>query len=260
MKNKRTMLDIAARIARGADRLLNGIIAVMIAAALLYGGFGLWDTWQIYKGAEVDSELLKYKPVLDPEGDGSNPTLSELMEVNPDVCAWLTIDGTNIDYPVVQGDTNMDYINRDVYGEFSLSGSVFLDSTNGRDFLDHYSLIYAHHMEGNVMFGELPDFMEQAYFYGRTGGTLFLPDRTCRIEIFACLYTDAYDPAVFNPAGGNGEAAQAELLEYLKRESVQYREIGVTAADRILGLSTCSEASTNGRVLLFGRLRDYGED
>ena len=68
MKNKRTMLDIAARIARGADRLLNGIIAVMIAAALLYGGFGLWDTWQIYKGAEVDSELLKYKPVLDPEG------------------------------------------------------------------------------------------------------------------------------------------------------------------------------------------------
>ena len=260
MKEKITMLDIAARIARGADRFLNGVIAVMLIAAMLYGGFGLWDTWQIYNGAGVDSELLKYRPELNLEGDGANPTLSELQKLNPDVCAWLTIDGTNIDYPVVQGATNMDYINKDVYGEFSLSGSVFLDSTNEKDFSDGYSLVYAHHMEGKVMFGELPDFMEQAYFDGHTGGTLFLPDRTCRIEIFACLYTDAYDTAVFSPSEISDEASQSYLLEYLMQESVQYREIGVTASDRIIGLSTCSEASTNGRVLLFGRLSSYKEE
>ena len=70
-----------------------------------------------------------------------------MQALNPDVCGWLTIDGTHIDYPLVQGATNMDYINRDVYGEFSLSGAVFLDSRSKADFSDGYSIVYAHHME-----------------------------------------------------------------------------------------------------------------
>ena len=54
-----------------------------------------------------------------------SPSLQELQKINPDVCAWLTVDGTKIDYPVVQGETNLEYINQDIYGEFALSGSIF---------------------------------------------------------------------------------------------------------------------------------------
>lgn len=256
MKKKLSGLSIAASIARGGDWVLDRVIVLLLITALLYSGFGLWDTYQIYKGAGVDSELLKYKPEL---GDGDNPTLAQLHEINPDVCAWLTVDGTNIDYPVVQGRTNMDYINKNVYGEFSLSGSVFLDSRNARDFSDQYSLLYAHHIQGKVMFGQLPEFMEKAYFDSHTSGILFLPGRTLRIEFFACIYTDAYDAVAFNPAAVGGGESEARFLSYLKREAVQYRDIDVSASDRIIGLSTCSEASTNGRVLLFGRLAEYNK-
>lgn len=47
------------------------------------------------------------------------------MAINKDVAGWITIDDTHIDYPVVQGKDDMEYINKDVYGEFSLSGSIF---------------------------------------------------------------------------------------------------------------------------------------
>jgi sortase B len=237
-----------------ADRVLSVIIALCLIIGFLYSAYALWDNWLIYHGAGVDSDLLKYKPSLTGGAD-SDLTLADLLEINPDVCAWLTVDDTNIDYPVVQGRENTEYINKDVYGKFSLSGSVFLDCRNANDFSDYYSLIYAHHMSGKVMFGELPEFMETAYFQTHTRGTLSTPDHTFEIKWFACIQTDAYDFNVFLPYGYETDEAKEELLTYLKEHATQYRELDhLTTDDQIIGLSTCSDTTTNGRVLLFGRM------
>jgi sortase B len=164
------------------------------------------------------------------------------------------VDGTGIDYPVVQGENNLEYINKDIYGEFSLSGSVFLDYRNAPDFSDFYSLLYAHHMEGNVMFGELPNFQEAAYFQAHPQGILYTPEQTFEITWFACIATDAYDTNVFCPVNYVTEESRENLLDYLSQKAVQYRELDLSDGDQILGLSTCSDTSTNGRVLLFGKL------
>ena len=119
------MLDRAARLARLGTRLVSALAGLLMLALLAFGGFALWQDAALRRGAFVGAELLQYKPAA-PAAD--NPTLAGLQTVNPDVCGWLTVDGTGIDYPVVQGATNMDYVNRDVYGDFSLSGAIFLDS------------------------------------------------------------------------------------------------------------------------------------
>jgi sortase B len=242
--------NLAASLARGGDHLLNAVIALLLVAALLYGGFGLWDTWEIYQNAGLDDELLQYKP----SGDGENPTLEELRQITEDVWGWITVDGTNIDYPVVQGETNFTYLNRDVYGEFALTGSIFLDCRNANDFSDRYSLIYGHHMEGNVMFGELTNFVEEDYFESHETGKLYTPEKTFSIVWFACIETDSLDKKMFYPENITTEASEEELLEYIQESATQYRDIGVTASDQLLALSTCSDASTDGRVLLIGRM------
>jgi sortase B len=244
--------EAAASVVRVADRLLNGCIVIFLIVALLYGGFGLWDTWMIYKNAGVDSDILKYKPTVSADEDAPNPTLSDLQKINPDVIAWLTVDDTHIDYPVVQGESNLEYLNKAVDGSFSLTGSIFLDYQNSKDFSDFYSLIYGHHMEGNLMFGEIPDFMEQDYFEEHTTGILFLPGHTRRIQWFACVKTDAYDKNLFWPILYEDTESKEELLDYIEEIAVQYRDIGVTASDQIIALSTCESASTDGRVLLIG--------
>jgi sortase B len=253
MKKRASGLETCAKIARFADWVLDKIIAIILIVALLYSGYDLWDTWQIYNGAGVSNELLKYKP--DPS-EGSNPSLSELQKINPDVCAWVTVDGTSIDYPVVQGKDNLEYVNKTVEGGFALSGSLFLDYRNTRDFSDFYSLIYGHHMEGNVMFGEIPEFQDETYFKEHTTGTLCLPDKSFQIEWFACVHTDAYDSNVFNPLGYENESTRDSLLEYIQEKSVQYRDIGVTASDQIISLATCFGDTTDGRMLLFGRISE----
>lgn len=245
-----SLLHAAAVTARALDRALTAVAGVILVLALLYSGYALWDTWRIYEGAAVDESLLKYKP--SPNTAGGN-NFAELLAINPDVCAWLTVDGTSIDYPVVRGEDNVAYVNTDVYGRFSLSGSIFLDCRNTADFSDAYSLIYGHHMEGNVMFGELARFSEASYFEEHPLGTLLLPDGTYDIEFFACLQVDAYDAQIFGP-GKLTEGEVTALLERACSEALQYRDIGVSGKDKVLALSTCSDAATNARTIVLGRL------
>jgi sortase B len=254
MKKRVNGWEAAASVVRVADRLLNGLIAIFLVVALLYGGFGLWDTWMIYKNAGVDSEILKYRPTGSADEDAPNPTLSDLQKINPDVVAWLTIDDTGIDYPVVQGETNVEYLNKSVDGSYSLTGSIFLDWRNTADFSDFYSLVYGHHIAGNVMFGQIPDFLEEKFFDAHTTGTLFLPEKTKQIEWFACINTDAYDQYLYRPLALDDDESRNELLDYLREDADQYRDIGVTASDQIIALSTCESAVTDGRVVLIGRL------
>jgi sortase B len=245
--------NLAAALARGGDHLLNAAISLLVIVALLLGGFGLWDTWNIYQGAGLDPELLKFKPTFTGE-DTPNPSLSELQKINPDVCAWLTVDDTNIDYPVVQGETNLEYLNRAVDGSFALSGSLFLDCYNSRDFTDSYSLIYGHHIAGDKMFGEIPYFLESDYFESHTSGVLFTPEHTQVIQWFACMETDAYDTQMYNPSGCYNQETMSEMLDYIKSKATQYRDIGVSTSDKLVALSTCADTTTNGRVILIGRL------
>jgi sortase B len=253
---KKSAWDLAATLARGGDHLLNAVIAMLLSVAILYGGFGVWDTFRIYEDARLDSELLQYKPTLSADGeDAPNPTLTTMQQqVNEDVCGWITVDDTKIDYPVVQGENNLSYLNWDVNKKFSLSGSIFLDYRNARDFSDRFSLIYGHHMEGNVMFGQLPDFLDATFFQNHTTGNLFTPEHTFSIMWFACLETDAYDSAIFNPTAYTDEASIETLLTYLRENATQYRDIGVTGADQIVALSTCADTTTDGRVVLLGRM------
>lgn len=240
----------AEGLLRFGNRILTVIAAVLILVMLLYGGYSLWDTAMINHRALDMDELLKYKP----SGEDDNPTLDELRQQNPDVRAWITVDDTHIDYPVVQGEDDMEYINKDVYGEFFLPGSIFLSCLNQPDFSDSYNLLYGHHMRNGGMFGDIAEFQKEGYFKKHRTGTLYLPGSTHPVEIFACVKTDAFDNVIYQPDGYH-EDNQDALLAYIREQAVQYRDVGVTAADQIIGLSTCSETETNGRVIVFGKVK-----
>ncbi len=246
-------METAVKAARLGNRILSLMASVLILAMFAYGGYSLWDSYMVNQGAFLSSDLLKYKPQLS-GGGGANYSLEELIAINPDTRAWITIDDTHMDYPVVQGETDMEYVNKDIFGEFSLSGSIFMSCLNSPDFSDAYTLIYGHHMDNSAMFSDVMEFLDADYFESHQTGTLFLPDRTYRITLFACIEADGYDTLIYNPGP---DFATGELLEYLKTSSTQYRDIGVTAGDKIIGLSTCVDAQTTERAVLFGRLEEY---
>ena len=222
-------METAARAARFGNFILSLMASVIIVTMFAYGGYSLWDSYMVNQGAFLSSDLLKYKPQATGETGETNYSLEELIALNPDTRGWITIDDTHMDYPLVQGETDMEYINKDVMGEFALSGAIFLSCLNSGDFTDPYSLVYGHHMDNGAMFSDVLEFLDTEYFERHQTGTLYSP----------------------GPDYDNGP-----LLEYIRTTANQYRDIGVTSGDQIIGLSTCVDAQTTERAVLFGRLEE----
>ena len=239
----------AAIAARAGNRILSIIAGILSLLMLSYGVYSLWDTYKIYADSFADEELLKFRPADD---GGDNPTLEDLKKKNPDVKAWLQVPETNIDYPVVQGQDDMEYINKNVYGEFELSGAIFLSCLNKDDFSDPYNLIYGHNMKNGGMFADVVDFINKKYFDEHKKGKLYLTNETKKIQFFACMKVTASDTKIYHPDGYRKENLD-DLLIYIREHAVQYRDLNVTKEDSLIALSTCSEAETNGRVVLIGK-------
>lgn len=240
----------AAMAARVGNRILSIMAGILILLMLSYGMYSLWDTYKIYASSFADEELLKFRPTDDGE---DNPTLKDLKKLNPDVKAWIQVPKTNIDYPVVQGQDDMEYINKNVYGEFELSGAIFLSCLNKDDFSDPYNLVYGHNMKNGGMFADVADFTNKEYFEMHQKGKLYLTDATRKIRFFACMKVTAADAKIYHPDGYRKENLK-DLLDYIQANAVQYRDVNVADENSLIALSTCSEAETNGRVVLIGKL------
>lgn len=240
----------AAMAARVGNRILSIMAGILILLMLSYGVYSLWDTYKIYANSFADEELLKFRPTDDGE---DNPTLKDLKKLNPDVKAWIQVPKTNIDYPVVQGQDDMEYINKNVYGEFELSGAIFLSCLNKDDFSDPYNLVYGHNMKNGGMFADVADFTNKEYFETHQKGKLYLTDATRKIQFFACMKVTAADAKIYHPDGYRKENLK-DLLDYIQANAVQYRDVNVADENSLIALSTCSEAETNGRVVLIGKL------
>ena len=240
----------AAMAARVGNRILSIMAGILILLMLSYGMYSLWDTYKIYANSFADEELLKFRPTDD---GADNPTLKDLKKLNPDVKAWIQVPKTNIDYPVVQGQDDMEYINKNVDGEFELSGAIFLSCLNKDDFSDPYNLVYGHNMKNGGMFADVADFTNKEYFETHQKGKLYLTDTTRKIRFFACMKVTAADAKIYHPDGYRKENLK-DLLDYIQANAVQYRDVNVADENSLIALSTCSEAETNGRVVLIGKL------
>jgi len=248
-------MGVAAKAGMKAIRLAHGAIDTAVLAAVLLlivvGCYAVWDSKQVHSRASAAKYAI-YKPT----DEVGKLSFEELREINPEVFAWLTVYGTNIDYPVTYClDNNMKYISTDAMGRYSMSGSIFLDNKCSPGFADFSSILHGHHMERRTMFGELGFFAERSYFDARQYGMLYYGGQAHGLEFFAFVHTSAYDGKIYK-AGLTGQEERSAYLGLLLARAIHTRGIQVTADDKIVLLTTCSAASTNGRDILVGKITD----
>lgn len=230
------------RAIRIIDRTTDTVLLLFFLLLLFIGAYTMYDTVLIYSAADGD-DLRSFKPLItDVENGGW-----DMSALSDDVVAWLTVDNTKIDYPVMQGRDNNEYLNKDPFGKYSLAGSIFLDARNAPDFSDPYSLIYGHHMEYGKMFGALDSFLDKAYFDTHRTATLTVSDKVYSIKFFACMEADASVGEIFAPNETEG------TLSYVQKHApIRYQPEG----EKLIALSTCKFPQTTARIVVFGVLRD----
>jgi len=233
-------------VTKTLNSTVNLAVLILLLLLLVFGSYSLWDSHQVYQAAGANQYAM-YKPTTE-----EVESFQDLQAVSDEVIAWLSVYGTNVDYPVAQTDNNSKYVNTDIKGNYSLSGALFLDYQNASDFSDFNSIIYGHHMDKQVMFGGLEYFGDKDFFDERRYGNLFHSGREHGLEFFAFMHVDAYDFTIYNV--GVSDDRRQEFIDNLYDKAMNTRDIGVTIDDNILLLSTCTSDSTNGRHILAARI------
>jgi len=242
---------ISRKIVRGIDGTVNLAVLLLFLLLFLYGAYSMWDSNQMFAGAD-SINYQPYRPTFE-----ESLTFEEWRQINPDhIFGWLTVFGTNIDYPLLQGTDNQRYVNHNARGEFSMAGAIFLCYRNQRDLTDFNNIIYGHFMERDTKFAEVGNFQHEDYFNAREHGLIFTGEKWYGIEFYSFVEVDAYDRGIYTQMPLTDPELQQAYLDRLEAEAVQWRDVGVTIEDRIVLLSTCTPISTNGRHVLIGRLTD----
>lgn len=178
-----------------------------------------------------------------------------LYDKNPDYFGWLKISGTRINYPVMftPGDPEY-YLHRDFYGDYSESGTPFIDG--GCDPDSGYLLIYGHHMNSGAIFGTLPNYSDPEYC--RSHSKIRFDTRSERgvYTVFAAFYSKIYPEdddehfQYYTYKSLNDEAVFNEFISGVRSLSVYDADVSPVYGDKIIVLSTCNYHTDNGRFVV----------
>lgn len=181
------------------------------------------------------------------------------QELNPDVCAWIRVPGTKIDYPVVQSLTEADsyYLTHDIYQDENVYGAVFIEKSNLSDFTNPNTIIYGHHMTDGSMFGELTRFEEPEFFEEHQEFTVYLPGETRRYEIVAAYrYPAEHLLGSFDYSTEEQTKEYCSLVPEFAAHYGGYAREGMELRTPFVTLSTCTSDNRSFRFLVQGRLAD----
>lgn len=181
----------------------------------------------------------------------------ELCEQNPDIYAWISVPGTQVDYPVFQSETDNYYLDHNMDGSAGYPGTVYTNKCNAKDFSNYNTVLYGHNMGNGTMFGSLHSFEDETFFDANDSIVVYTKDKRLTYQIYAAVkFSDEYIPAYYNVNTAEGMMTFLEALETCMDEPESHQRSGVmvTEEDHIITLSTCVKNERSRRYLIIGKL------
>lgn len=177
-------------------------------------------------------------------------------EQNEDIYAWIKLEGTKIDYPVLQHpEDDTYYLVHNIDGSYGYPGCIFSELYNRKDFTDPVTVLYGHYMKDGSMFAALHDYTDREFFEQHEDLTIYTPDEEINYKIFASCYTDNKRLLVWYNFYDK-EILQQYLDEiYAQGESDKNHirdDIEVSADDQFIILETCVDESEDQRYIIIG--------
>lgn len=175
-------------------------------------------------------------------------SISELISMNSECFGWISIAGTNINYPVMHTPSNpQKYLNKNFYGEYSYSGTPFLDARCSSD--NTNLIIYGHHMNNGTMFADLCNYIEYSYFSEHPTVVLETKDGAFAYSVFSVMKVKSDDDWYRFTTVGT-EKSYNSRIEYAKEKSIYDTGITPVYGQQILTLSTCYGYNQDDRILV----------
>lgn len=299
MKDRRIIFSARRQVVRRRMRFFQRCLSVCLTVCVVYLLWYRWDSREIARKnqelqmmvmAEQTSEedtaeetdipeenrVTEGEPEAAREGSGQDTGKTEgkksgfmagfeqLTRINSGLKGWISIPGTTLSLPVVQGSDNSYYLDHDFYGKQDRHGTIFVDCEADLEAGGLNTVIYGHHMRDGSMFGILKSYRKEEFYKEHPSFFISLPEEEREYEILAVVRNDIFEgnKDEFQYYDYKKISNEEDFMAYcqaLKENAVYDTGVEAGIGDELVTLCTCDYGSADQRLLVVGRKKEGTE-
>lgn len=238
---------------RKNKKLAYDIIIVCLLVIIGISGYKIYTIVSGYMASRNVYEDIRQEAVAE-EGFSGDIDWGKLRKINEDVVAWIYLEDSNIDYPIVQSRDNTEYLTTLFDKTYGVAGSIFVDCNTEHPFGQLSTVVYGHHMKDGSMFNNLKKFKDRDYANQHSRFELITPDEKYHLDVVAFLNCPS-DSYIYtsNISKNDYENFSVEI-----NNLAEYRtEVDLSENDKIVVLSTCAYEYEGARYVIIGKLTPW---
>lgn len=247
------------------QKIINGVCIVVFILGIFFlyqGAAGVVSANAVYAAGEEtyataqafvsENQVVPDEELVESVATEYGPLtidFSGLQEINPDVCAWIYIEDTQVNYPVVISHDNMEYLNLTYDYRNSAVGAIFMDCANRPDFSCANTIIYGHNMRDGSMFKTVNYYADADYYQEHPYVWICTPTGQVQYGVIAAYQTDCVSDVYFSEFELGSEEYKAWLADVVA--SSYYSTNTPMDIDKpCVTLSTCVQSNSTVRMVL----------
>ena len=239
-KNKKKLFNVVMRI-----------IELIFLILLVYSSINIFKWYNNNKeNKQIINEIAESVTINQETNEEKKYKINfeELKQKNSDTVAWLKIENTNIEFPIVQANNNSYYLTHNFDKKYNVAGWIFADYKNKLDGTDRNIVVYGHNMRNNSMFGSLKDVITEEWYNNEENKYItFVTENDYQTyQVFSVYQIKTEDYYIKTEFKSN---EFTEFIDTITKRSKKYFGINVSKEDTILTLSTCAN-NNKYRVVL----------
>ena len=225
-------------------RMINNILLIICIFIFCISTWKLYGYYRSYKKAKDTYSKIAKENVKISKNE-RKIDFKKLKSQNLEIAGWIYIRGTTIDYPIVQGKDNEEYLHQDFNKKKSSSGTIFLDNNCKKDFTSDNNIIYGHHMKNGTMFVQLLKFREKSFLKKHNEIMIFTTDRTIHLKVISAYAQKAQNKIPVTFANDKQKKAYIKKIESMSEQTIKTSRINDS---HIYTFVTCSYEGEDNRT------------
>lgn len=235
--------------------IINIAIYVILFSILVYSGVHIVKWYKENKSNTEIAQKINDKVTIQEDENGEKKYIIDfdsLQEQNSETIAWIKVNNTNIEYPIVKTKNNDFYLNHGFDKNQNSAGWIFADYRNKFDGTDKNIIVYGHNRRDDSMFGSLKKILNDDWYDNVENKKIIFntKDENCVYEVFSVYKIERED--YYIKTDFNNENEFGEFVKTLQKRSIKDFDCEISKEDSILTLSTCAN-NNKYRVVLHAK-------
>lgn len=198
----------------------------------------LKDLQELNESNESTENLIEESIEINEDTQEKKIDWDYLKSVNEDIVAWIEIEDTNINYPILK-DKDVYYLKHSFDKKYNSNGSIF--TTDLLPFEENETIVYGHNMRNGSMFSNLGNYLDKDFLYSHLKFKIYTPNGDYEASVFS-----VYSIGIGIENNNIKSLDFNERIKYYEKTSKYYIENNDNI-NKIVKLSTCSYINAKTR-------------